>query len=160
MGNVQKLKLLESFSFTCSSIFSLFLSMANKLLPPQNAKHISSNLILWHCNTLTLQYFDTAILWYFDTPILWHCNFLLGEHLIQAENQLEASPRPTKSPRVDFGYTKTAILKRKKNMKTSNANTLNTKKMNLSPPFPHQHKLAIDTDLFCIWVDGQKRWKR
>ena len=106
MGNVQKLKLLESFSFTCSSIFGLFLSMAKKLLPPQNAKHISSNLILWHCNTL--------ILWYFDTSILWHCNFLLGEQMIQAENQLEASPRPTKSPRVDFSYTKTAILKRKK----------------------------------------------
>ena len=60
--------------------------------------------ILWLCNTLILQYFDTLIRRY----------FLLGEHLIQAENQLEASPRPTKSPRVDFSFTKTAILKRKK----------------------------------------------
>ena len=76
MGNVQKLKLLESFSFTCSSIFGLFLSMAKKLLPPQNAKHIPSNLILWHCNTLTLQYFDTAILWYCNTLILWYVNTL------------------------------------------------------------------------------------
>ena len=46
MGNVQKLKLLESFSFTCSAIFGLILTMAKKLLPPQNTKHISSNLIL------------------------------------------------------------------------------------------------------------------
>ena len=68
MGNVQKLKLLESFSFTCSSIFGLFLSMAKNyfLHKMQNiflAIWFFEPAILWHCNTLILQYFDTAILY-------------------------------------------------------------------------------------------------
>ena len=45
-------------------------------------------------------------------------------------------------------------------MKISNTNTLNTKKMNISPPFPHQHKLANDTDFFLYlsgWAETLKK---
>ena len=65
MGNVQKLKLLESFSFTCSSIFGLFLSMAKNYF-----LHKMQNIfpVIW--------YFDTAILWYCTTLILWYVDTL------------------------------------------------------------------------------------
>ena len=70
MGNVQKLKLLENFSFTCSSILACFYQW-QKITSSTKCK-----TYFQHFDTLTLQYFDTAILWYCNTLILWYVDTL------------------------------------------------------------------------------------